>query len=90
MNKYNVGFSIKLPIPGQQYSNLEARFDWEQETELSFEDAMKEADKQIEVLRGKVDKVGGEMQLNYKTLIEVQEEKLAKAREEFIKLRSTN
>jgi hypothetical protein len=89
MNKYNIGFSIKLPIPDQQYSNLEARFSWEEETELPFEQAMEQAEKQIEVLRGKVDKVGAEMQAHYKSLIELQEEKLSKAREEYIKLRST-
>jgi hypothetical protein len=87
MNKYNIGFSIKLPIPGQQYSNLEARFNWEEETELPFEEAMEHAEGQIEVMREKVDRVGGELQLAYKSLIELQEEKLAKAREEFIKLK---
>jgi hypothetical protein len=87
MNKYSVGFSIKLPIPGQQYSNLEARFNWEEETELPFDKAMEQAEKQIEVVREKVDRVGGELQLAYKSLIELQEEKLAKAREEFIKLK---
>ncbi len=87
MNKYNIGFSIKLPIPGQQYSNLEARFNWEEETELPFDKAMEQAEKQIEVVREKVDRVGGELQLAYKSLIELQEEKLSKAREEFIKLK---
>jgi hypothetical protein len=87
MNKYSVGFSIKLPIPGQQYSNLEARFNWEEETELPFDKAMEQAEKQIEVVREKVDRVGGELQLAYKSLIELQEEKLSKAREEFIKLK---
>jgi hypothetical protein len=88
MNKYSVGFSIKLPIPGQQYSNLEARFNWEEETELPFDKAMEHAEGQIEVMREKVDRVGGELQLAYKSLIELQEEKLAKAREEFIKLKN--
>jgi type IV secretory pathway VirB4 component len=88
MNKYNVGFSIKLPIPDQQYSNLEARFSWEEETDLPFEQAMEQAQKQIEVLRDKVDKVGGEIQAYYKSLIELQEEKLSKAREEYIKLKN--
>jgi GTP-binding protein EngB required for normal cell division len=89
MNKYNVGFSIKLPIPDQQYSNLEARFSWEEETDLPFEQAMEQAEKQIEVLRDKVDKVGAQMQAHYKSLIEQQEAKLSKAREEYIKLKST-
>lgn len=89
MNKYNIGFGIKLPIPDQQYSNLEARFNWEEETELPFDKAMEQAEKQIEVLRDKVDKVGAQMQAHYKSLIEQQEQKLSKAREEYIKLRNT-
>ncbi len=89
MNKYNIGFSIKLPIPDQQYSNLEARFNWEEETDLPFDKAMEQAEGQLEVLRDKVDKVGAEMQAHYKSLIEQQEEKLSKAREEYIKLKNT-
>ena len=88
MNKYNIGFSIKLPIPGQQFSNLETRFDWTEETELPFKEALKGAKEQMEVARAELDKVGAELQLEYKSLIESQEGKLNKAREEYIKLRN--
>lgn len=86
MNKYNIGFSIKLPIPGQDYSNLETRFDWSEETQDSFEDALERAKEQIKMARAHMDKVGSDLQLEYKSLIEEQETKLNKAREAYIKL----
>lgn len=86
MNKYNIGFSIKLPIPGQQYSNLETRFDWSEETELPFEEALEGAKEQIGIARKQMDKVGTALQLEYKSLIEEQESRLNKAREEYLKL----
>ena len=88
MNKYNVGFTIKLPIPGQQYSNLEQRFDWSEDTNLKFEDAIDLALEQSKSAREKLDMVGADLQIHYKTLIEEQEAKLNKAREEYIKLAS--
>lgn len=87
MNRYNIGFTIKLPIPDQQYSNLETRFDWGEDTDLDFEAAIERAVEQAKVAREKFDMVGAEIQLHYKSLIELQEEKLSKAREEFIKLK---
>lgn len=86
MNKYNIGFSIKLPIPGQDYSNLEIRYDWTEETELGFLEALQGATEQIKKAREKLDKVGSDLQLEYKSLIEEQEARLEKAREEYLKL----
>lgn len=88
MNRYNIGFSLKLPIPGQQFSNLEQRFDWSEDTELSFEKAIDVALEQSKVARKKLDMVGADLQIYYKTLIEEQESRLNKAREEYIKLAS--
>jgi hypothetical protein len=86
MNKYNIGFSIKLPIPGQDYSNLETRFDWEEETDLKFGEALENAVGQVQMARVRLDKVGSDLQLEYKSLLEEQEARLEKAREEYLKL----
>lgn len=86
MNKYNIGFSIKLPIPGQDFSNLETRFDWSEETELKFSEALENATQQIQIARVKLDKVGADIQLEYKSVLEEYETKLQKARETFIKM----
>ena len=88
MNRYNIGFSLKLPIPGQQFSNLEQRFDWSEETELDFNKAIDMALEQSKVARKKLDMVGADLQVYYKNLIEEQEGRLNKAREEYIKLAS--
>lgn len=88
MNRYNIGFSLKLPIPGQQYSNLEQRFDWSEDTDLSFDKALDIAFEQSKVAREKLDMAGADLQVHYKTLIEEQEARLNKAREEYIKLAS--
>jgi len=88
MNKYNIGFSIKLPIPGQQYSNLETRFDWSEDTELPFKEALEQSRLQIIEARKAFNTVGAEAQAEYRSLIEEQEAKLNKAREEYIKLKN--
>lgn len=86
MGKYNIGFSLKLPIPGQQFSNLETRFDWEETTTLPFKEALAQAKEQAKAAREELDMTGAELQLHYKSLIEDQEGRLHKAREEYIKL----
>lgn len=84
MNKYNIGFSIKLPIVGQQFSNLESRFDWSEETELTFDEALQRAIKQAQEARVALDKDSVTWQTSLVTKSEEQEKKLEKAREMYI------
>ena len=78
--------NMDVSLRAVSYTHLDV-YKRQEETELPFDKAMEQAEKQIEVVREKVDRVGGELQLAYKSLIELQEEKLSKAREEFIKLK---
>ena len=86
MNKYKIGFSIKLPIKGVDYSNIETRFDWEEETELGFDEAIKKSIIQGEVARIKLENASNEWKTSIETEIESLNKKLEKAREAYINL----
>jgi len=88
MNKYNIGFSIKLPITGQQFSNLETRIDWGEETEMPFEDALPRMIGQAKKAREAIDGDSSKWQTELITSYEEKDRKLDKARESYISLRN--
>lgn len=88
MNKYNIGFSIKLPITGQQFSNLETRMDWGEETEMPFEDALPRMVEQARKVREALDGDSSKWQTELITSYEEKDRKLDKAREAYINLKN--
>lgn len=88
MNKYNIGFSIKLPITGQQFSNLETRIDWGEETEMPFEDALPRMIAQAKKAREAIDGDSSKWQTELITSYEEKDRKLDKAREAYINLKN--
>lgn len=88
MNKYNIGFSIKLPITGQQFSNLETRLDWGEETEMSFDEALPRMIEQAKKAREAIDGDSSKWQTELITSYEEKDRKLEKAREAYINLKN--
>lgn len=90
MNKINIGFNLKLPIQGIQYSNIENWCTWEIETEDGLDKALSQATQDGKKIREFVAKVGSQAEVELKSKLEDLESNIEKAREEYIKLATEN
>lgn len=88
MNKIGFGITIKMPIQGVQYSNVENWVSWEEETELGFDEALKEQKEHAIKGREWINEVGSEAAGDIQNQLEDSTKRLEKAREEFIKLKT--
>src|SRR5690554_3865532 len=90
MNKINIGFNLKLPIQGIQYTNIENWCTWEMETDKDLDTDLKQATEDGKKIREFVAKVGSQAEIELKSKLEDLETNINKAREEYIKIATEN